>query len=448
MRCSLRLAASSTFAAAFALAPADRSQFDASRGATADTIPIEYDVGGLHVIHMRRAAGTDVIAVRLYLLGGSRQINAENAGVEPFMLMASAYGTQSYPGESARRALARTGSFIDISSDADWTNYSFHGVKQEFDSTWAVFADRLMNPTLDSTAMAIVRARMLGRVSRRTASPDDQATVLAESLAFRGHAYAVDPSGSATSVQSLTADALRSYARNQLKTSRMLLVVVGDVSDEQVRRAIGRTLGKLAKGDYVWSLPRPWQASKAEILAAQRQLPTNYIVGYMAGPVHSAPEYAAFERAMGLLGSWISSEIREKSGLSYAASVHLVDRGAPSAVISMSTTRPDSAIKLVNLILNAYETNITIPRPALRRSAKSFNTAYVYETETASSYADLLARAYLYDGDFRAAARKAEVMGKLGFTDLRRMIHDYAKNIQYGYVGDTTRLPRMEMLKR
>jgi hypothetical protein len=31
---------------------------------------------------------------------------------------------------------------------------------------------------------------------------------------------------------------------------------------------------------------------------------------------------------------------------------------------------------------------------------------------------------------------------------MRRVIKAYTRNIQYAYVGDTTRLPRTEMLKR
>ncbi len=420
----------------------------ASQPAETTAVPLEFEVAGLRVILLRRQSPTNVIAVDLYLLGGSRQITQKNAGIEPFLLMASAYGTGKYPGEAARRALARTGSSIAISAEADWTTYTLHGIRHEFDSTWAVFADRLMNPTLDSSAMAVVRARMLASIARRTESPQDQVAFLAESLAFRDHPYATNPWGTHASIKSLTADDLRGYARDQLITSRMLLVVVGDISQEQLSQAVTRTLAKLPRGEYRWSLPPPWRPAKPEIVAVQRALPTNYIMGYMSGPLRSSAEYPAFERAMSLLGHWVADEVREKGGLSYAASVAVLERGAPGAAIYVSTTSPADAVSTVNLVILIYENFVSIPEGKLRRAAKSYNTAYLYATETAASYADLLARAYLYDGDVRAASRRAEIMGKVSFRDLRRMIREYARNIQYAYVGDTAALPRAQMGNR
>ena len=60
----------------------------------------------------------------------------------------------------------------------------------------------------------------------------------------------------------------------------------------------------------------------------------------------------------------------------------------------------------------------------------------------------LLARAQLYDGDFLAASRQAQVMSSLAFHDLRRIIKEYARNIQYAFVGDTTQVPLKEFTKR
>ena len=419
-----------------------------AQSAHADTSLLQYEVNGLKIVHQLRPSVTDIVAVRLYLLGGARQVSADEAGVEPFYLLASAYGTETYPGEETRRALARTGSSIDVAAGSDWTAYTFGGLKQDFDSTWAVFADRLMHPTLDSAAIEVVRQRLLGRVARRHASPEDYAWFLSDSVAFQGHPYAVDPEGSERSLRALTADALRRYASEQFVTSRMVLVVVGDVSRERIEGAVGRTLGILPRGSYQWSLPEGRRAAKSSVVAASRSATTNYIVGTVLGPPRSSKEYPAFERSMYLLDGWISYVVREREGLSYAAGVAVNDRGVPSASIYVSTTRPDTAIKLVNVVLTQVAANITIPRWRLRQNANAYTLAYIRGTESAAGHASLLARALLYEGDPSAASRRAEVMSRLAFSDLRRSIGDYAKNIQYAFVGDTTQVPRSEMTKR
>ncbi|MGH7678976.1 MAG: M16 family metallopeptidase [Gemmatimonadaceae bacterium] len=414
----------------------------------ADSVPVSYEVNGLRIIHLRRPTTTDVIAVSLYFLGGARTVTNANAGIEPLVLMASQYGTKNYPAEAARRALARTGSRITVAPESDWTVFTVHGVKQEFDSTWAVFADRVMHPTLDSASVSIVRKRMLGAVARRLASPEDQLDALADSIAFRGHPYAVSPSGNETSLKALTTADLHGFVRDQFVTSRMLMVLVGDVPRAQVEGAVTRTLGTLPKGTYSWTLPPPVRPSKPEFIVADRMTHTDYILGYIGGPERSSPQYPAFERTMSLLSGWINYEVRERNGLSYAAHVRLMERGAPGGAIYMSTTRPDTAMKLVHAIIKRFDENISIPRYILQRSAKSFDAAYLYATESASAHADLLARAQLYDGDFRVAARQGEIMSKVAFLDIRRTVREYVRNIQYAFVGDTTRLPREQFTKR
>lgn len=411
-----------------------------------DSITVSYEIGGLRVLHRR--TDSRIFAVNLYLLGGSRQVTRATAGIEPFLLFSSEYGTTDYPGEETRRAEARTGSSISVDVGRDWTNYAMSGVREDFDSTWAVFTSRLLRPALDSAATGTVRKRMLAAVRRERSSPDAQAAVMAESLAFAGHPYAIDPSGNETSIAALTADDLRRYAKEELVTSRMLLVVVGDIPREHLDARITATIGTLPKGAYVWTMPPAIRATAPAIVAAHRTLSTNYIFGYMHGPQISSPEYPAFAYAMMILSNFVSSVIREREGLSYAASVPMMDRGVTGAAIFVSTTRPDTVIKLVNYIFDAYEDDVRISGGALRRAAEGFRTSYLFGLETASSHAEMLAQAQLYQGDYRAAGTRADIMSKVRFPEIRKIIETYGKNIQYAYVGDTTRLPRAAMLKR
>ena len=414
-----------------------------------DSALLQYEVNGLRVVQQPRQASSQMVAVELFLLGGARQVTADNAGIEPMYLMTSAYGTAKYPGELTRRALARTGGAITVSAEPDWTTFEFSALKSGFDSTWSVFADRLMHAALDSAGLSVVRQRMLGAVARRSTSPEAQAWFVADSMALRGHAYANNPDGNARSLAAITPAMLRQYAADQFVTSRMLLVVVGDLTREQVEGAVQRTLGTLPRGSYKWTLPEPFKPSKPDITAIDRQTSTNYIVGMVGGPARSSPDYPAFERALGFLSGWVSYVVRERNGLSYSAGVEVNENGAASAAIYVSTTNPDSAIKLVNAILTDFESaGAMVPRAQLRSAEKSFNARYLAETETVAGQASLLGRATLFDGDPAAAQRRAKVMTDMAFPDLKRSIRIYVKNIQYAFVGDTSRMPRKEMTKR
>ena len=65
-----------------------------------DSATTLYETSGLAVIH-RTTPGRDIVAVRLYLLGGVRQLNAATAGIEALLLRAAAL--------DARGVMAPTG---------------------------------------------------------------------------------------------------------------------------------------------------------------------------------------------------------------------------------------------------------------------------------------------------------------------------------------------------
>ena len=57
-------------------------------------------------------------------------------------------------------------------------------VRAQLDSSWAVLADRVMAPRLDSADVELVRAQMLGAAQQRIASPDAHVSHVADSVAF------------------------------------------------------------------------------------------------------------------------------------------------------------------------------------------------------------------------------------------------------------------------
>jgi len=201
----------------------------------ADTSTAVFEVAGVRVIH-RRVTANDVVAANLYLLGGTRQLTADDAGIEALLLETSERGTARYSKELLRRRMARLGSAIVVAPDVDWTVFGIRATAGGFDSTWAIFADRLMRPTLDSTEFEVVRAQAATSVRQRRDTPDALVDYLADSLAFAGHPYAISPLGTERSIGRITLADVKRYQREQMVTSRMLLVVVGNVPRASIER--------------------------------------------------------------------------------------------------------------------------------------------------------------------------------------------------------------------
>ena len=207
----------------------------------ADALTTSYETGGIRVIH-RRSTGNDIVAANLYLLGGSRQVTFANAGIEPLILAVSERGTVKYTREQLRKQLAHTGSTIVIGADRDWTMVGLRTTIGGFRETWLGFADRIAEPTLEPANVTIERDQTVAALEQRRDSPDAWAEHLADSVAFVGHPYGIDPVGTDRSVASLTSSALRTYHKEQFIKSRMLLVVVGNIPRAAIDSLINSTL--------------------------------------------------------------------------------------------------------------------------------------------------------------------------------------------------------------
>ncbi len=433
------------FLAALAVAPGASPPSASPPAAVAqDTSTQVYEVGGVRVIH-RRTTANQLLAVDLYLLGGSRQLTERTAGIEPLLLHASERGTRGFPGPATLEAEVRTGSRIVISAGPDWTLFGFRGLATEFESTWAVFADRLMHPELDSAGVEIARARML--TSRRATADDPEAVAsgMAQGAAFTGHPYALAANGTERSLTGITVADLRSYHAEQIHTSRLLLAVVGDMSRDRIEAAIAATLATLPRGDFTWEPPRTWAADRPTVRTRHRELPTNYIVGYFGGPEASSDEYPAFRIALALLSGLVFQEVRSQ-GLSYAAGVTEVARAASGGVVHVSTAYPEASMEIVNEAIRLLG-GVVLRRSMLRDYAKGWITGYWLDSETNAEQASFLARAYLFRAEPRTPEEFVEELRSVGPDAVRRVTNRYIKHIQYAFVGDTTMVPHDALKK-
>jgi zinc protease len=403
-------------------------------------ITTKFDVNGLTVI-LRKNTANEVVVANLYLLGGARQLTPQTAGIEALLLAASERGTKRFPGAAVRQRTARLGSSIGIEASADWSAIGMRAIRATFDSTWAIFADRVMAPTLEAAEVAIVRDQLLTVASERTTQPDDAASYLADSLLYINHPNAIVPTGTPESIASLTAAQLRQYHTQQFVTSRMLLVVVGNVDRAQLERLVRTTLATMPRGSYKWTPSPPVTSTGRALAIDNRPLPTNYLLGYAPGPAATSPDYAALRVATAVLSGRLFTEVRSRRNLSYAVESPFLERAHGAGGLYVTTVDPNQVLRLMRLELTNLQTE-TVDPVGLKRLEQQFITEYYLKNETNADQANVLARAELYQGDFRAADQFMESLRRVTPDDVRRVARQYLKDFRFAYVGDASKLDR------
>lgn len=397
-----------------------------------------FDVSGVHVI-LRQNNANNVVAANLYLLGGARQVTDANAGIEPVLLEISERGTQRYAKNALRRAMSRLGSEIVIRPGADWTMFGIRSSTEVFDSTWAIFADRLTRPILARSEVNLVKAQYLSGIRQRRDDPDALANYLADSITFTGHPYSVSVVGNEKSIQALDSAALREYHRTQFVTSRMLLVVIGNIDRAHIERLVSQSLGQLPRGGYKWTAPPRVPDRETAVVIERRQLPTNYIVGYYSGPLASGDDYRALRVATSVLTGRMFAEIRTRQNLTYDVHAPFLDRAATAGGLYVSTVSPDTTLKLMRAAINDLQTGMLDPA-GLKQLEQQFITEYFLDNETNAAQADFLARSQLYEGDYKAADRFVRDLKSVTPEAVQRVARKYMKGFRFAYVGDPSRL--------
>ena len=402
------------------------------------SLTTSFDVSGVHVI-LRQNNANNVVAANLYLLGGARQVTEGNAGIEPILLDVSERGTQRYPKNSLRRAMSRLGSEIVVAPSADWTMFGIRSSTEVFDSTWAIFADRVMHPNLAKAEVNLVKSQYLSGIRQRRDDPDALAGYLADSITFVGHPYAVSVTGTERSLQAVDSATLRDYHRTQFVTSRMLLVVVGNVDRAHIERLVSQSIGRLPRGEYKWTAPPRVPESQTAVVIERRQLPTNYIVGYYSGPLANGRDYQALRVATSVLTGRMFAEIRTRQNLTYDVHAPFVDRAATAGGLYVSTVAPDTTLKLMRAAIVDLQQGMLDPA-GLRQLEDQFITEYFLDNETNAAQADFLARSELYGGDYKEADRFVDELKRVSPEDIQRVARRYMKGFRFAYVGDPSKL--------
>ena len=203
----------------------------------------EFDVNGLKVL-LKRREGSLTVAAGLFIRGGAANINAQNAGIETLMLSVATEASTNFPRARMRTELSRMGTVIGSSSNNDYSVLSLATTRMHFDRSWEIFADVVLRPSFTKEDVALVQQRQVVSLSDDTDNPDVYLQKLQERVAYAGHPYLNNTSGTPETVAKLTPEDLRRYHARLMETSRLLLVIVGDLNPADVKELVTASFGK------------------------------------------------------------------------------------------------------------------------------------------------------------------------------------------------------------
>lgn len=394
----------------------------------------EFEVNGLKVL-VKRREGSQTVVAGLFVRGGASNVTPENAGVEALMLDVATESSAGFPRERMRRELSRTGTSISYGLNNDYSVLSLGSTRRHFDRSWEIFADAVLHPSFAPEDFARVKNRVLVALSGAEDVPDAFLQVLQSRIAYKGHPYLNDPRGTVDSVGRLTIDDVKKFHQNLMQTSRLLLVIVGDIDPQQVRRKVEATLGTLPRGNYRPTQPPPLEFKAQTVEVSSRALPTNYVQGVFTAPPLSSPDIYPMRIAASILQGRVFLEVRVRRNLSYAPDAFLSSQAANLGGIYVTAVDANQAVKVMLDEIARLQTDPISPEE-LQANAQQFLTKHYLGQETNAAQAADLAQYELLGGGWR---NSAEFLGRLGSVtpqEIKRVANTYMRNIRFVVLGN------------
>jgi predicted Zn-dependent peptidase len=400
----------------------------------------EFEVNGLKVL-VKRREGSQTVAAGLFIRGGVENISAMNAGVEAFMLNVASEASANFPRDRMRKETARMGTLIGEGVNYDYSSLSMAATRANFDRSWEIFTDVALHPSFTKQDVALVQSRILAGLQDDTDTPDSYLQRLQERVAYVGHPYLNRPEGTAENISRLTADDLRAYHEKIMQTSRLLLVIVGDLDAAQLKTRIAASFGKLPRGDYKPQLPPPLAFTSSTVDVTTRELPTNYVQGMFTAPPITSPDIYPMRVASSLLRDRVFEEVRVKRNLSYAPDAFLRNQSANIGGLYVTAVDANQAVRVMLSEIARLQRE-PIGRDDINAVIAQFLTTYYIGQETNAAQAAELAQYELIGGGWRNSLTFLEKLRAVTPAEVQRVSQKYMRNIRFVVLGNPQQIDK------
>ncbi len=304
---------------------------------------------GLEVLLAERRS---IPAVRMQLLMDVGYAAAESAtpGTASLALSMLNEGTDTRTALEISDALRQLGSSVSTDADVDMSEVSLWTLKENLDASLELFADVALNPAFPQENFERLQAQQIVAIQQEKAQPRGLAGRVFRKLLYGdGHPYSVAFSGSGTeaSVQALTTSDLATFHETWFKPNNGTLIVVGDVTQEELAPLLERHLGGWQPG----AVP-----AKNIDAVAQRTAPVVYLLdrpnseqsfifaGHLMPPPDNEADFAIVAMNQVLGGDFtarVNMNLREDKGWSYGAHTQIVNMQGQRPFIALAPVQTD-----------------------------------------------------------------------------------------------------------
>ncbi len=280
------------------------------------------------VLVVRENPANPTVGISGNLKAGGMYNPKDRMGLASFTAEMLTRGTTTQTSQQIAENLDFIGARLSASAGIEAANFQTYCLSENFEQVFSLLAGILRRPSFPEGEIAKLRGEFETGIKEEN---DDLWSVsrreLSNALFPEGHPYHQTPRGTLESVRSITRQDVLGFYQTHYRPDTMILIVVGDVTVEQVKQQCQALFGdwSVAGKAPAYGIPSVPLAEKPTRKVVPMMDKSEVVVrmGH-AGIARSDPDYYPCEVMNFILGSGsftsrLMADLRDKQGLTYGA---------------------------------------------------------------------------------------------------------------------------------
>ena len=370
----------------------------------------------------------------------SGSIKDTKAGLATFSAKIMNEGTKKLGSSAFAETLEAKAIHISSSTGKETFVMEVGSLKEQFDDGLKYFESLLKDPNFSDESVNKVKTTTIGALSRKENDFDYVASKELKSLLFKGSTLANPSSGTIESVKSIELPDVKKFLETHLVSSRLIVVLGGDIDLKSAKKKIAKIINSLPKGKSS-EVKNYAVTKKSQESVLIKETEQAYV--YFGSPYHmgdDAEDYyksrvATYILGTGGFGSRLMEEIRVKRGLAYSAYARVHVSKSSSYFNGYLQTKIESleeAKKTVNEVVAEFVKN-GVTKEELEHTKKFLLGSEPLRVETMSQRLNRTFMEYYKGQELGHSVKELKLIKNLKLKDLNEFIKKHSEILDLSY---------------
>ncbi|MDR1554454.1 MAG: insulinase family protein [Campylobacteraceae bacterium] len=306
-----------------------------------------------------------IVSMQLVFLSSGSIEDNDTAGLAVFASRMLSEGTLDVSSVDFAKALEERAINFNVNSGTETLVFALSSLKEEFDFGVGMVEKVLQKPNISKVVFDKVYTQTMGVILDSESDFDYVANTALRNLMYENSSFGLPSLGTKESIKKINIKKIDDFIKNHLDLSNLIVVIGGDINEEQAKKSVQKLLSSLKVGKKR-ELPFFNVSVSQKSETKTRQSEQAYV--YFGAPFYMKvndndtfkAKVAGFILGESGFGSRLMEEIRVKRGLAYSAYSRFSAEKSSSSFTGYLQTKnesKDEAIKIVKEVISDFSKN-------------------------------------------------------------------------------------------